>query len=102
MQSCCNQLETALHDTSNLLEKDEALREYYFHLLNTSPLNEELYFSARSPLQCISFCPFCGTKLPKSLRNTWGALLEASGFSFGDQIIPIEFTTSAWWKKRGL
>ena len=49
----------------------------------------------------ISFCPFCGTKLPASKRDLWFDTLEAMGVEDpSEQDIPKEFTTSEWHKKR--
>jgi hypothetical protein len=52
---------------------------------------------------CISYCPFCGSKLPDSKRDMWFDTLEELGFDsplFQD--IPKEFQTDEWWKKRKL
>ncbi|MEU8358209.1 hypothetical protein AB0C27_19540 [Nonomuraea sp. NPDC048882] len=44
----------------------------------------------------ISFCPWCGTRLPESQRNRWFEELEALGIDPGDDAIPIEYRDGRW------
>ena len=57
----------------------------------------------------VDFCPFCGTKLPKDLTEEWFDILEKEyglddPYYYPEQkkLIPEEFKTDEWWKKRGL
>jgi len=51
----------------------------------------------------ISYCPWCGTKLPKSKRDLWFKTLEKLGFDDPlQQDIPEEFKTDEWYKNRDL
>ena len=62
----------------------------------------------------IWYCPWCGYKLPKSLSKEWElTLLNEEGIaqkilddygieSYAEKLIPPEFKTDEWWKKRGL
>ena len=56
----------------------------------------------------IPFCPWCGTKFPKELIDEWYGILEKEyGITNPDnneqsKLIPAEFLTDEWWKKRGL
>jgi len=46
----------------------------------------------------ISFCPWCGAKLPDSLRTRWFAELAALGYDDPwAQEIPASFQSSAWY-----
>ena len=48
----------------------------------------------------IAFCPWCGRRLPDSLRNRWFEELEALGFDDPlDQQIPEKYTTGAWYRE---
>jgi hypothetical protein len=56
----------------------------------------------------VTFCPFCGTKLPNDLVEERMDTLEAE-YGIDDiyddkqkKLIPQEFMTDEWWKKRGL
>ncbi len=45
----------------------------------------------------IAFCPWCGTKLPSSLRNRWFEELKALGFSNPwSQDVPEQYKSGAW------
>ncbi|MBE1589698.1 hypothetical protein H4W80_007956 [Nonomuraea angiospora] len=44
----------------------------------------------------ISFCPWCGTRLPDSRRDRWFDELEALGIDPGDDEIPIEYRDGRW------
>lgn len=46
----------------------------------------------------ISFCPWCGTRLPESLRDKWFQALEENGFDPLSDNIPPEYKTCEWWK----
>lgn len=46
----------------------------------------------------ISFCPWCGQRLPSSRRDEWFDTLERLGFDCPlEQDIPPEFKTDAWY-----
>ncbi len=52
-----------------------------------------------SSIVLISFCPWCGTRLPDSRRNEWFDTLERLGFE--DPLtmdIPNEFRSDAWYR----
>jgi hypothetical protein len=47
----------------------------------------------------IEFCPWCGTKLPASLRARWFEDLEAQGFDDPTvQSIPERYHSDAWYR----
>lgn len=48
----------------------------------------------------IHFCPWCGQKLPNSLRDEWYDELERIGIDPGADEIPEEFSEDTWWRKR--
>jgi hypothetical protein len=45
----------------------------------------------------IDFCPWCGARLPGSLRRRWFQELEARGINPWQAPVPGEFLSSAWW-----
>ena len=47
----------------------------------------------------IRHCPWCGTRLPESKRALWHETLEAMGYADpGNDDIPKEFNSDAWWR----
>jgi hypothetical protein len=46
----------------------------------------------------IQFCPFCGTGLPESKRDTWFARLEGTGWNDWGDPIPREMLRHDWDK----
>ena len=55
----------------------------------------------------IEYCPWCSEKLPTTLYSEWLKILEKEyGLNDPDNkeqklLIPDEFKTDEWWKKRG-
>lgn len=48
----------------------------------------------------ISFCPWCGTKLPTSKRELWFDTLEKLGYNNPfEQDIPQAFKSDKWYNK---
>jgi hypothetical protein len=50
-------------------------------------------------VQLITFCPWCGSKLPDSLRDAWFQRLDELKLEPGEAQLPEEMKTDAWWKK---
>ena len=48
-------------------------------------------------VQLIRFCPWCGSRLPESLRDAWFAELDRLGLEPEDPL-PDRLKTDAWWK----
>jgi hypothetical protein len=45
----------------------------------------------------ISFCPWCGKKLPDSQRGRWFLELEKLGYEYPlEQVIPEDFKSATW------
>jgi hypothetical protein len=54
------------------------------------------YADGGSSLQTIQFCPWCGSKLPSSLRIEWFEELDRLGLELDDEM-PIELKSDEWW-----
>lgn len=53
--------------------------------------------------QQMIFCPWCGLRLPDSLRDAWFDQLEKLWFDDPiNQKIPKEFKSDLWWKNQNL
>jgi len=76
---------------------DPFVREYYLHVEGSTT---RITFA---------FCPWCGSQLPHSLRHELIDIIETEYkldvpiFEVkGNKLLPKEFETDEWWKKRGL
>lgn len=78
--------------------------------LNYYPAERQISIALAHGLgrEVLSYCPWCGTKLPNSLFDTRWDILE-NEYGIDDPYdtkqkkkIPAEFLTDEWWKKRGL
>ena len=48
----------------------------------------------------LNFCPWCGNKLPSSLREAWFDELERRGIDpYGDSI-PADFLNESWYETK--
>ncbi len=49
----------------------------------------------------INYCPFCGSRLPKSKKDLWYKTLYDMGYDDpGEQSLPEEFYSDKWWRKQ--
>ena len=46
----------------------------------------------------INYCPWCGIKLPESLRHEYVKELNLLGYELLDDDIPEKYKTDAWWR----
>lgn len=54
-------------------------------------------YDGGSAVSRISYCPFCGTRLPTSLRDEWFDRLEQLRLD-PDGPLPVDLQSDAWWK----
>ena len=82
---CCDQMTDRLADGETAIKYIPKFREYGIPVLDGG-----------SSVIEIAHCPWCGSPLPGSLRDTWFDTV-------GDvENPPAEFRTDAWWRGRGL
>jgi len=62
---------------------------------------DEYWVVAGSALQCLFYCPWCGTELPPSQRDKWFDAVEALGLDPWQDEVPDEFRSDAWRKQAG-
>ncbi|HEV2916118.1 MAG TPA: hypothetical protein VGW78_00060 [Candidatus Babeliales bacterium] len=93
---CCDLLKQLLNDCSVHLHYSRRFRRYSIQLLGKNSVQQMIY----------CFC--CGKKFPESLFDKWYETLEKE-YGLNDptskkqeKLIPAEFQTDEWWKKRGL
>jgi len=96
MKFCCLEIEEYTTHPDYPVKYKSEFREYGFNL---PPFN----------ILSLDYCPWCGSKLPKDLRDEWFDTLEQEydietniGEARDRKDIPNEFWSDEWWKKRGL
>ena len=97
VELCCNDMGVIISDNRNNVYFDPVFREFYIQTKRKHLILD------------LVFCPWCGTKFPKSLREDLFNVLETEfkietniGRYKKDKHVPPEFKTDEWWKKRGL
>jgi hypothetical protein len=71
----------------NLIQYSAKLREYGI-----------IVHDGGSSTCSIHFCPWCGARLPDSLRDRWFEEMDRLGIDPWKGEIPEAFQSSAWWE----
>ena len=100
---CCSLMDLFLDDPNIPILYSPMYREYAIPLLYKARTKGKI-----TALQGIMYCPWCNTKLSDSVRDKWFEVLEKE-YNFDDpydreqeKLIPADFKTDEWWKKRNL
>lgn len=88
---CCLDMLNAVQDASIPLSYNPKFREYGISVLDGG-----------SSYLLIQYCPWCGSKLPSSLREVWFARLDKLGMEPDDASVPQEMLSETWWRKEEL
>jgi hypothetical protein len=83
---CCEQMRYALDEPSVPLVWTPKFREIGIWVLDGGDSNI-----------VIVFCPWCGNKLPESLRNAWFDELERRNIDPAEDEIPPQFLDERWY-----
>ena len=100
---CCNTVQFWLQDLDCPLKYIPNLRFYSISVPRSIAKKNEVW-----PGYAVHYCPNCGFKFPKDVVDEWMDILEKE-YGIDDpydskqkKLIPKEFKTDEWWKKRGL
>ena len=85
-QHCCKEMEFHLQEGEVALLYLPEFREYGIQILDGGSSFQEIYY-----------CPWCGKKLPSSLRDQWFDRMEELGYEWGDENIPTKYLSDKWW-----
>lgn len=84
---CCGQMASILAEGKVALSYLRKYREYVL-----------LMKRGGSMVQLISHCPWCGSKLPSSLRSLWFARVSALGLDPYSRKLPKAYKDDSWWQ----
>jgi hypothetical protein len=87
---CCGQMQTHIDSNELHLNFMPKLREYGVD-----------YADGGTSSQTIQFCPWCGSKLPLSLRVQWFEELDRLDLEPNDDL-PAELKDDTWWLQKRL
>ena len=90
-EHCCSQMNRHLIDSETAIHYSARFREYGIRILDGG-----------DAYQLIDYCPWCGSRLPASLRNEWFDIADEIGLDASDPSTPEEMMSDAWWRQRGL
>jgi hypothetical protein len=84
---CCEQMRGAVSSAEIPIVYTARFREIGIRVLDGG-----------SSFIVMMFCPWCGKKLPPSLRDEWFDALESRGIDPYADEIPPEFSDERWYK----
>jgi hypothetical protein len=85
---CCEKMRNAVADPDIPIVFSAKLREYGISVLDGG-----------TSYMVIQYCPWCGKKLPGSLRDEWIARIKKLGLEPGDTRIPAEMLDDRWYRE---
>ena len=88
MEHCCPQMDQSINSDETSVVYVPKFREYGIRILDGG-----------TSFQILIFCPWCGKKLPESLRDIWFDKLEHLGIDPSGNDIPPEYSDAHWWYK---
>jgi uncharacterized protein DUF6980 len=103
-EHCCETMESILERGESALHYEDDIRTYLIWEILFK--KGKIYLGA---CNIIRYCPWCGKKLPEKLGKKMEEILEKEYKLINPwsskkkmKLIPQEFQTDEWWKKRGL
>ncbi|MBX3458280.1 MAG: hypothetical protein KF820_08020 [Candidatus Paracaedibacteraceae bacterium] len=90
---CCQDIYQQLLEQEVALYYNDTLRSFGIKILDGG-----------TSYQQITYCPWCGNKLPKDVRDKFFDIIydELNLDGPDDPKLPEEFKSREWWVKRGL
>lgn len=90
VEHCCSDMQYMIEEEQSIIFLPE-FREYGVPILD----------GGSSFLQ-MSFCPWCGKKLPESLRDEFYDILEAKGIDYScpKEELPENMRSEKWWQEK--
>jgi len=87
-QHCCEEMNLHLRAGEVAIVYLPEFREYGLKILDGGSSFQEIYY-----------CPWCGQKLPESLRSRWFELMAELGLEWDDERVPPKYLSEAWWRE---
>lgn len=88
MKHCCSEMELHINNNELAIVFIPKFREYGVS-----------YQDGGSSFQLIRYCPWCGCRLPDSIRDLWFKKIEVMGLEPDDPQMPPSFLSDEWYVK---
>ena len=85
---CCSQMQHAIDDPDIPIDFIPKFREIGVSVLDGG-----------DSLVILAFCPWCGHKLPVSLRARWFDELEGKGIDPHGTSLPVRYLSEEWYQR---
>lgn len=91
-EHCCSDMEMMINEECSVVYVPK-FREYGFPILDGG-----------SSFLIMKYCPWCGGKLPTSLRSEYFRILKELGIEYPcrESELPEGMRSDTWWRKRGV
>ena len=86
---CCDAMTLYLHEDSLPLAYVPKFREYGLRVLDGG-----------TSYIVLTFCPWCGARLPSSMREAWFDAVEKLGLEPESPALPLPYRSDLWWRNR--
>lgn len=86
---CCDRMQLYLEDGETAIAFDRQFREYGILVLDGGSSVIEIHY-----------CPWCGARLPESLRDEWFKEIEGLGIDPHGDSVPLSYQSDDWWRLR--
>jgi hypothetical protein len=86
---CCKEMEYYLVSNEVAINYISKFREYGIDVLDGG-----------TSIITILFCPWCGKKLPDTLREKWFEILDEIGLEPESPDIPEKYLSDKWWNEK--
>ena len=83
-----NHMKDHTENQENLIQYEPKWNSYFIVIRDDA--SSRLY-------QEITYCPWCGERLPPSKFREWHETLESMGLDWARDRIPAKFQTDEWW-----
>ena len=87
---CCKEMKNSVFDEDIPITYIPKFREYGIDIIDGG-----------TSFKLIKYCPWCGAKLPTSLREEWFDEIYKLNLEPESPEIPDKYLTDEWWEKNG-
>ncbi|THD03159.1 hypothetical protein B1810_11315 [Panacagrimonas perspica] len=89
-EQCCAAMSDAIADPQNPVVYIPKFREFGLRILDGGTSTSE-----------IAYCPWCGARLPTSLRDAWFDELEKLGIDISSDVdVPARYRGADWYQQK--